>query len=198
MSDLGKRRICVFCGSAAGARPSYVAAAELLADSMAERGLGLVYGGGQVGLMGAIARRMVDLGGEVIGVIPRTLTEREIAFDGATELHVVGSMHERKAMMNKFSSAFIALPGGYGTLEELFEVVTWAQIGIHSKPFGLLDVDAFYAPLLRFLDNAVDEGFIRPEYRAMLAAEKHPSDLLDRLDEWRPPEPIAWLDLDQT
>jgi uncharacterized protein (TIGR00730 family) len=191
-------RICVFCGSAQGNRPAYAAAAEKLADELVERGHGLVYGGGQVGLMGAISRRVLDRGGEVIGVIPKALTEREIAFDDITELHVVESMHERKALMNELSSAFIALPGGYGTLEELFEVVTWAQIGIHGKPFGLLDVDGFFTPLLRFLDNATDEGFIRPEYRRMLSSDDDPSELLDRLTNWRPPEPIAWLDIDET
>ena len=191
-------RICVFCGSSAGGNPAYVAAAESLADQMLERGHGLVYGGGQVGLMGAIARRMLDGGGEVIGIIPKTLTEREIAFEDVTELHVVGSMHERKALMNEMSAAFVALPGGYGTLEELFEVVTWAQIGIHQKPFGLLDVAGFYAPLLEFLDNATTEGFIRPEYRRMLTADDDPGELLDRLKRWTTPEPIAWLDLDET
>jgi uncharacterized protein (TIGR00730 family) len=191
-------RICVFCGSAEGARPIYRAAAEELADEMVARGHGLVYGGGQVGLMGAIATRVSERGGEVVGIIPRTLTDREIAFEGATQLHVVESMHERKALMNELSSAFIALPGGYGTLEELFEVVTWAQIGIHGKPFGLLDVDGFYAPLLSFLDNAEKEGFIRPEYRRMLAADDRPADLLDRLRSWSAPAPIAWLDLDET
>jgi uncharacterized protein (TIGR00730 family) len=195
-SDAG--RICVFCGSSEGARPAYVAAAEELADEMVERGHGLVFGGGQVGLMGAISRRVLDRGGEAIGIIPRTLTEREIAFREVTELHVVGSMHERKALMNELSSAFIALPGGYGTLEELFEVVTWAQIGIHAKPFGLLDVDGFFDPLLTFLDNATAEGFIRPEYRRMLASDDRPGELLDRLTAWTSPEPIAWLDLDET
>jgi uncharacterized protein (TIGR00730 family) len=191
-------RICVFCGSATGADAAYVAAAESLADEMLRRGHGLVYGGGQVGLMGAIARRMLDGGGEVIGIIPKTLTEREIAFEDVTELHVVASMHERKALMNEMSAAFVALPGGYGTLEELFEVVTWAQIGIHQKPFGLLDVGGFYAPLLQFLDNATNEGFIRPEYRRMLTADVDPGELLDRLKDWTTPEPIAWLDLDDT
>jgi len=195
-SEVG--RICVFCGSAEGVRPEYAAAAGRLADEMVERGHGLVYGGGQIGLMGAIATRVLERGGEVIGVIPRTLTEREIAFEEVTELHVVDSMHERKALMNELSSAFIALPGGYGTLEELFEVVTWAQIGIHAKPFGLLDVNGFYAPLLEFLDNAEKEGFIRPEYRRMLASDDRPAELLDRLEAWSSPEPIAWLDPDET
>jgi uncharacterized protein (TIGR00730 family) len=195
-SDVG--RICVFCGSSPGRRPDYVQAAEALGDEMARRGHGLVYGGGQVGLMGSIARRVLDRGGEVIGVIPRTLTEREIAFDDVTELHVVESMHERKALMNELSEAFIALPGGYGTLEELFEVVTWAQIGIHRKPFGLLDVAGFYRPLLSFLDNAAAEGFIRPEYRDMLTADDDPATLLDRLKTWKSPEPIAWLDIEET
>ena len=195
-SDAG--RICVFCGSAEGTDPAYVAAAEGLADELVKRGHGLVYGGGEIGLMGAMARRVLDRDGEVIGVIPRTLTEREVAFSDVTELHVVDSMHERKALMNELSTAFIALPGGYGTLEELFEVVTWAQIGIHGKPFGLLDVNGFYAPLLSFLDNAADQGFIRPEYRRMLTSDDDPSELLDRLKRWRAPEPIAWLDLDET
>lgn len=162
------------------------------------RDYGLVYGGGQVGLMGAIAKRTLALGGEVIGVIPETLTDREIALEDATELHVVGSMHERKALMSELSSAFVALPGGFGTLEETFEAITWAQLGIHKKPFGLLDVEGFYELLIGFLDRAVDEGFIRPVYRNMVAYGTESSLLLDELESWVAPEPIAWLDLDES
>lgn len=163
---------------------------------MHRRGFGLVYGGGQIGLMGVAARTMLDLGGEVIGVIPKTLTEREVAFDDVTELVVVDSMHDRKALMNELSDAFIALPGGYGTLEELFEVITWAQLGIHAKPFGILEIDGFFEGLLRFLDHATAERFIRPEYRAMVASASDPAELLDALGSWAAPEPISWLDLD--
>jgi hypothetical protein len=190
-------RICVFCGSSPGSRDSYVAAAQTLAEEIVGRGYGVVYGGGLIGLMGSLARRAVELGGEVIGVIPKTLTEREVAFEGVTELHVVDTMHERKALMNELSAAFVALPGGFGTMEELFEIVTWAQIGIHNKPFGLLDVDGFFDPLLRFLDHATDEGFIRPEYRSMVTAATDPAGLLDSLERWTPPEPIRWLDLER-
>lgn len=154
-----------------------------------------MYGGGQIGLMGAIARRVLDLGGKVTGIIPRTLTEREVAFEDVDELIVVTSMHERKALMSKRSGGFIALPGGFGTLEELFEVITWAQLGIHSKPFGILNVGGFYDSLLAFLDHAVSEGFIRPVYREMIVVSKDPDELLDMMEAWTPPEPIDWLDL---
>jgi uncharacterized protein (TIGR00730 family) len=140
---------------------------------------------------------MVEGGGEVIGVIPKTLTEREIAFTGVSELRVVDSMHERKALMNELSSAFIAMPGGFGTLEELFEVITWAQLGIHHKAFGLLDIDGFFDPLLDFLDHATSEGFIRREYREMVTSSSDPSQLLEMLEAWKPPSPIRWLDLEQ-
>lgn len=192
------KRICVFCGSSSGTKPAYAVAAAALADELVDRGLGLVYGGGLIGLMGVVAKRVAERGGEVIGVIPHTLQEREIAFTGASEMHVVGSMHERKRMMNEFSAGFVALPGGFGTLEELFEVITWAQIGIHSKPFGLLDVDGFFDPLLEFLDHATQEGFIRPEYRAMVRSATEPAELLAQLNEWQPPDPIRWLDLEET
>lgn len=190
------KRICVFCGSSPGRLPDYERMATELGDQLVRHGYGLVYGGGQVGLMGTIARRVLDLGGEVIGVIPQTLTEREVAFEDVTQLHVVSSMHERKAMMNELSAAFVAMPGGFGTMEELFEVITWAQLGIHSKPFGLLDVAGFFEPLLAFLDHATSEGFIRPEYRAMVTSSSDPAELLDRLADWTAPGPIRWLDLE--
>lgn len=191
------KKICVFCGSSPGRLPDYARLAAELGDQLVEHGYGLVYGGGQVGLMGTVARRVLDLGGEVIGVIPQTLTEREVAFEDVTELHVVSSMHERKALMNELSAAFVAMPGGFGTMEELFEVITWAQLGIHSKPFGLLDVAGFFEPLLAFLDHATTEGFIRPEYRAMVTSSSDPAELLDRLADWAPPGPIRWLDLEE-
>ncbi|MFP5299019.1 MAG: TIGR00730 family Rossman fold protein [Actinomycetota bacterium] len=195
---MDNKRICVFCGSGEGNDPAYREGAEDLAREIVRRGYGVVYGGGLIGLMGAVARTALDLGAEVIGVIPRTLTEREVAFEDVTELHVVDSMHERKALMNELSAGFVALPGGYGTMEELFEVITWAQLGIHSKPFGLLDVNGFFDPLMAFLDHATREGFIREEYREMLRSSSDPSELLDHLVSWTAPEPISWLDLEQT
>jgi uncharacterized protein (TIGR00730 family) len=193
-----ERRICVFCGSSDGGRPLYKRAAQALADELVDRGFGLVYGGGQLGLMGTVARRVLDRGGEVTGIIPRTLADHEEAFEDATALHVVGSMHERKAMMSEMSSGFIAMPGGFGTLEELFETITWAMLGIHQKPFGLLDVDDFYGGLLGFLDHATDEGFIRPQYRAMVRSATEPAELLDLMEAWDAPQPIQWLHLDET
>lgn len=198
MSEDGSRRICVFCGSSSGLRPQYAEMAAALAEELVGRGYGLVYGGGQIGLMGTVAKSVLELGGEVIGVIPRTLSEREVAFEDASRLFVVESMHERKALMNDLATGFVALPGGFGTLEELFEVITWAQLGIHAKPFGVLDVEGFFAPLMTFLDRAVKEGFIRPEYREMVQYALDPAGLLDALETWTSPEPIAWLDLEET
>lgn len=172
--------------------------AAALAEELVDRGYGVVYGGGQIGLMGTVAKSVLELGGEVIGVIPRTLSEREVAFEGASQLHVVESMHERKALMNDLATGFVALPGGFGTLEELFEVITWAQLGIHAKPFGVLDIEGFFAPLMTFLDRAVTEGFIRPEYREMVQYAGDPAMLLDALEAWTSPDPIAWLDLEET
>lgn len=186
------KKICVFCGSNEGNDPVFRAAAEQLTEEIVRRGYGIVYGGGLVGLMGAVATKGVELGAEVIGVIPQTLTEREIAYEGVTDLRVTATMHERKAMMNDLSEAFVALPGGFGTLEELFEVITWAQLGIHAKPFGLLDVDGFYRPLMDFLDAATERGFIRPVYRNMVRSSESPAELLDRLEAWEPPGPIGW------
>ena len=175
------RRLCVFCGSSAGARPEYLVAAQTLGRVLAEREVALVYGGARVGLMGAVADAALAVGGEVIGVIPRALEEREIAHTGLTELRVVGSMHERKAVMSDLSDAFIALPGGLGTLEELFEVWTWAQLGVHDKPCAVLDVAGYYARLLDFLDHGVREGFVRPAHRGRLLVDEDPARLVDRL-----------------
>ncbi len=163
------RRLCVFCGSSAGREPGHRRLAEALARALAERGIGIVYGGARVGLMGALADAALAAGGEVIGVIPRALIEREIGHTGLTELRIVESMHERKALMAELADGFVALPGGVGTLEELFEVWTWAQLGLHAKPCALLDTDGFYAPLVAFLDHQVDAGFVRAAHRAMLA-----------------------------
>jgi len=175
------RSICVFCGSSLGGSPSYEAAARRFAESAAGRGIRIVYGGASVGLMGAIADAALRAGGDVVGVIPRTLVDREIAHRGVTALHVVDTMHERKAMMAELSDAFVALPGGLGTLEELFEVWTWGMLGLHAKPYALLDVDGYYAPLIRFLDHARDTGFVRPAQRAMLTVDNDPTRLLDTL-----------------
>lgn len=176
------RSICVFCGSSPGADPHYIAASHALADVMLERDITLVYGGAHVGVMGAIADRLMQGGGRVIGVIPQALVEFEVAHTGLTELHVVPDMHARKAMMADKSDAFVALPGGLGTLEELFEVLTWAQLGIHQKPCGLLNVAGFYDGLLGFLDHAARQAFMTTAHRALLVAETLPATLLNRFD----------------
>jgi uncharacterized protein (TIGR00730 family) len=184
------RRVCVFCGSSMGNRPVYAEAAARLGALLAERGLGLVYGGGNVGLMGVVADAALQAGGEVIGVIPEALMKLEVGHLDLTELHVVGSMHERKALMADLSDAFIALPGGIGTMEELFEVWTWGQLGMHPKPLGFLDVAGYYDHLHAFLDYATDEGFLRDRHRAMVAVENDAATLLDRFDAYRPPEMV--------
>jgi hypothetical protein len=188
------QRLCVYCGSNAGARPEYAAAARGLARSLAERGLGLVYGGGNVGLMGILADEALARGCEVIGVIPRALAEREVAHAGITRLEIVESMHERKARMAELADAFLALPGGLGTLEELFEVWTWTQLGFHAKPCGLLDVAGYYAPLVGFLERSVAEGFLRPEHRSALLVGSDADALLDALAGWRAAPLGKWLD----
>jgi uncharacterized protein (TIGR00730 family) len=171
----------VFCGSSSGARPAYVGAARALGGLLAARGIGLVYGGASIGVMGEIADAVLAAGGEAIGVIPRSLLDREIAHAGLTELHVVETMHERKALMAAHSDAFVVLPGGAGTLDEFFEALTWRQLGLHSKPLALLDVERFFDPLLALLDHFVAEGFVRAEFRALLIVERDPAALLDRL-----------------
>lgn len=184
MSEL--KSICVFCGSSRGARPDYIAASEKLAQAMVERNLSLVYGGAHVGIMGAIANEVLRLGGNAYGVIPESLVDMEVAHPGLTELYVVGDMHERKAKMTDLSDGFISLPGGLGTLEEMFEVLTWAQLGFHDKPSGLLNVGGFYNNLLGFLDHANEEGFMRREHRQLLLDDADPDKLLTRLIEFKP------------
>jgi uncharacterized protein (TIGR00730 family) len=178
-------RICVFCGSSVGAHPKYLAEAKLLGRQMADGGWGLVYGGTSIGLMGATADAALSGGGEVIGVLPQALQDREIAHRGLTKLHLVGSMHERKALMESLSDAFIALPGGYGTLDELFEIVTWAQLHIHSKPFVLINTDGYYDLLLRFLDHAVRQDFVRPANLRLVQVARDPAEALHWIEEQR-------------
>ena len=192
------RRVCVFCGSSTGHNPSYRRLADQLGRSLAKRGLGLVFGGGRVGLMGAVADGALAGGGEVIGVIPQALIDREIGHRGLTELRIVGSMHERKALMAELSDGFIALPGGLGTLEELFEIWTWAQLGLHAKPCGLLDSDGFCAPLVSFLDQLVVTGFVQPQYRAILHTAESPEDLLAAFAAYQAPLVARWVGPAQT
>lgn len=180
-------RVCVFCGSSPGARPAYVENARNLGQVLAERGIVLVYGGAHVGTMGELADAALRAGGEVIGIIPRHMVDQEIAHEGITELHVVTDMHERKAGMSARADAFVALPGGAGTMEELFEVWTWAQLGLHDKPLGLLDVAGYYVPLRRMMDHMVAEGFLRPEYHEMMLFDEDAERLLDRLAAYQPP-----------
>ena len=191
-------RVCVYAGSNPGSDPAYADAARALASLLAERDIGLVYGGGKVGLMGVLADTALAAGGEVIGVMPQALVDREIAHRGLSELRVVGSMHDRKALMADLSDAFVALPGGIGTLEELIEVYTWSQLGIHDKPCGVLNVRGYYDALASFLDHAVDEGFLRPQHRAVLTVAADPADLLERFAAYDPPTVAKWLELDQT
>jgi uncharacterized protein (TIGR00730 family) len=181
------RRVCVFAGSSAGAQPSYVVAARQLGQALVTRGLGLVYGGSRLGLMGALADAVLAGGGQVVGVIPQALAAREVAHDGLTELRVVHSMHERKAQMAELADAFVALPGGLGTLDELFETLTWAQLGLHAKPIGLLNVAAYYRPLLALLAHAMREKFIPGSDRDLLVVESDPERLIDRLEAYQPP-----------
>lgn len=191
------RRLTVFCGSNAGSDPAYAAAAEALGAELVTRDMGLVYGGGKVGLMGHLADAVLAAGGEVTGIIPQHLRDKEVGHDGLTELLVVGSMHERKLAMADRADGFLALPGGVGTFEELFEVLTWTQLGIHDKPVGVLDVAGFYAPLLAFLDTAVAAGFLRDGHREILQAAAEPAEILDALAAWRPVQIQKWLDLEE-
>ena len=192
-------RLCVFCGSSAGARPEYAEAARALAAELARRRIGLVYGGGSVGIMGILADAALAAGAEVIGVIPRPLANRELAHTGLTELRVVESMHERKATMAALADGFIALPGGLGTLEETLEILTWAQLGIHAKPVAALNTAGYWDSLIRLLGHAVTEGFVRPEYAALMLFADAPDELLDRMNAWQPPVlPRPWLSPSQT
>lgn len=192
------KRVCVFCGSSPGARPGYRVAAQALGAAIARRGLGLVYGGAHVGLMGVVADAALAAGGDVIGVLPRALEAKELAHEGLSALYVVESMHERKALMAELSDCFVALPGGIGTLEETFEAWTWTQLGLHEKPCALLDVDGYYAALQTFLDRAVADRFVRPEHRSMLLVDDDAERLLDALAAWRGPAVEKWLDRDAT
>jgi uncharacterized protein (TIGR00730 family) len=192
------KRICVFCGSSLGNREAYRQSATAMGRELASRGIGLVYGGGNVGLMGVVADAVLAGGGEVIGVIPRSLAEREIAHIGVTDLRVVDSMHTRKAMMAELSDAFVAMPGGVGTFEEFFEVVTWTQLGLHRKPCGLLNSSGFYTPLVAFIDQAVTEGFIKPIHRASIVVDTEPAALLDALASVVLPDVPKWIRRDET
>jgi uncharacterized protein (TIGR00730 family) len=192
------RRICVFCGSNAGSEGLYADAARDLGRLFAREGIGLVYGGGSVGLMGELADAVLGAGGEAIGVIPHALWAREVGHRGLTDIHIVETMHERKAMMADLADAFIALPGGLGTLEEIFEIWTWAQLGLHAKPLGFLDVNGFYSPLMQFLDRAARERFLREEHRAIAVVESDAEALLRRFDAWRPPKVQKWITRDET
>jgi len=181
MSNLNGR-ICVFTGSKTGKRSEYRAAARQAARQLVERGYGLVYGGGNVGLMGVIADAALERGGHVTGVIPDALVSQEVAHRGLSELRVVQSMHERKAVMADLSDGFIAMPGGIGTMEEFFEVLSWAQLGLHNKPCGLLNIGGYYDHLIRFMNHAVDQEFLKPKHRALLLVEEEPDRLLDRFE----------------
>lgn len=182
------KRLCVFCGSSLGDRPEYAQAARQLGRVLASKNLGLVYGGASVGLMGEVANAVLQEGGEVVGVIPKVLVKREIAHTGLSDLRIVGSMHERKALMADLSDGFIALPGGIGTLDELFEVLTWAQLGMHRKPCGLLNVCQYYRSLIDFLDYAVSQRFLKDQHRLMMLVDESPEALLKKFEEYQGPQ----------
>jgi uncharacterized protein (TIGR00730 family) len=188
------RRVCVYCGSSVGENPIYRETARGVGELLAASGMGLVYGGGNVGLMGVIADAALAAGGEVVGIIPGDLVRREVGHPGLTELHVVSTMHERKALMADLSDAFLALPGGMGTLDELFEILTWAQLGIHTKPCGLLNVNGYFDPLIAMLDHLVGERFLRPEHRALALVDDDAARLLARFAEYEAPRVEKWLD----
>lgn len=193
------RRICVYCGSSTGVRPEYVKQTQALGRTLAARGIGLVYGGGGIGLMGACAEAVLQAGGEVIGVIPHSLAMKERLNDLVTDLRVVNTMHERKALMVELSDSFIALPGGFGTFDELFETITWAQLGIHQKPIGVLNMQGYFDPFLALIERAVSEGFVLAKYRQLIQVATDVDELLDRLGQYEPLEGLVkWLDLRET
>lgn len=187
------QRVCVFCGSNSGQQPAYREAARRMGQTLAQNGLGLVYGGGKVGLMGALADAALEQGAEVIGIIPQALFEKEVAHPGLSELRVVASMHERKALMADLADGFVALPGGFGTLEEFCEILTWSQLGIHQKPMGLLNTAGFYTPLLGMFDHAMQEGFVRPEHRQMILVDENPAGLLEQMLGYVPAARPKWI-----
>jgi len=187
------KRLCVFTGSSSGSRIEYAGAARELGQALVRRDVGLVYGGARVGLMGVLADAVLAGQGHVTGVIPEALLAREVAHEGLSDLRVVASMHERKAVMASLADGFMALPGGWGTLEELFEVLTWAQLGLHRKPCGLLNVRGYFDGLLSFMEHSIDEGFVRREHHAMVIVSSSPDALLDRFDEHVPPAVTKWI-----
>lgn len=190
--------ICVYCGSSPGRLPAYASAAEALAEALVRRGIRLVYGGAGIGLMGLLADRVLALGGQAVGVIPAALAHKEVAHAKLTELHVTTSMHERKMLMAELADGFIALPGGIGTLEELFEIWTWAQLGFHQKPCGLLNAAGYYDALIEFLDHITAEQFVKPQQRSLLLVEKDPDALLQRYADYQPPAIKRWVSKQQT
>jgi uncharacterized protein (TIGR00730 family) len=190
--------VCVFCGSSQGLDPAYTEAARSLVRTLAEANIRLVFGGGHVSLMGVVSNAALEAGGEVIGVIPRSLVERELAHAGLTDLRIVGSMHDRKGIMSDLSEGFITLPGGTGTLEEFFEVLTWAQLGEHEKPCGLLNVAGYYDPLLAVFDHMIDKGFLSESNRALVLVESEPERLLWGLERYQPPKTAKWIDRSET
>ncbi len=188
------QHVCVFCGSSPGNRPVYLDAAHQTGMALVQRGIGLVYGGAQIGLMGRIADSVLEQGGKVIGVMPEHLSIKEVTHPKLTDLRIVDSMHTRKALMAELSDAFIALPGGLGTLEELCEILTWGQLGLHRKPCGLLNVAGFYEPLLALFDHAVAEGFLRPAHRRLVQVDATPEELLDKLASYEAPLLPKWIE----
>ena len=192
------KRICVYCGSNDGSQPDYREAGRLLGNELANRGLGLVYGGASVGVMGAVADGVLEKGGEATGVLPHFFASKEIAHDGLDELIIVSSMHERKSRMAELADGFIALPGGWGTIEEIFEMLTWAQLGHHQKPCGLLNVNSYYDELSAFLDKAIQNRFVKEEFRPMMMIDDSPFSLLDRFETYRAPRVRKWIGPEET
>lgn len=198
MTSVVLKSVCVFCGSNGGKDPRYVEVARAVGTLLAQRGITLVYGGGRIGMMGAVADAALNAGGKVIGVIPELLMRKEIAHSGCTELQVVSSMHERKQRMAEQSDGFIAMPGGFGTFEEFCEILTWGQLGLHRKPCGLLNAYDYYAPLLQMFDLAKSQGFLLPQYHALVLAESEPESLLQRMLSYRAPELPAIITVQST
>ena len=192
------KRVCVFCGSSSGKRPMFAEAADQLAEALVRRELQVVYGGAKVGLMGVVADAVLQRGGEVIGVIPRMLMKKEVVHEGLTELHIVSSMHERKAKMAELADGFVSLPGGLGTWEETLEMLTWAQLGIHNKPCALLNVGDFFTPLVQLFERGRAEGFVRAEHLELLLVDDAPDSLLARMEAYEPPKQSKWLGRDQS
>jgi len=191
------KRVCIFCGANSGPE-SYTIATKRVGEYLVQQGLELVYGGGSVGLMGVVADAALNEGGKVVGVIPQELATRELLHTGLTDLHVVGSMHERKALMAKLSDAFIALPGGFGTLDELFEILTWGQLGQHTKPIGLLNINGYFDKLLEFVDHTISEAFVKEKYRELFHVGDTIDGLWERMKRHEPPKTRKWINLSQT